>query len=236
MLSLSLNFPSRRPALTPVSTRSIRGGRRGRLKIIRLLRRYFSGIEKLNNIRQGSRFSRVFRYLFEKRKIKTILGGNLAVLVLTASIFSPQVSALSTISETEVTTLSPGVVELTTKAGFRFPLEEVKITQGYHLFHQALDFDGLTGDPVYPITEGRVEAVIYDRFALGNHIILNHGSGLKSVYAHLSKIEVGVGDKVDTDKVIGRIGATGMAFGDHLHFEVLDNDRHINPLTILPIK
>lgn len=222
MLSFSLNFPSRR------------------LKITLTKRKYFRGektiFETLKNIRSGSRVSRLFRFLFEKRKIKTILGGNLALLVLTASILSPQVSALSTISETEVTTLSPGVVELTTKAGFRFPLEEVKITQGFHLFHQALDFDGLTGDPVYPITEGRIEAVIYDRFALGNHIIINHGSGLKSVYAHLLRIEVSAGDEVGIDKVLGRVGTSGMAFGDHLHLEVLDNDRHINPLTILPAK
>ncbi len=222
MLSFSLNFPSRRLKITLTKRRNFRGEK--------------GLLETLKSARSGSRFSRVFRYLFEKRKIKTILGGNLALLVLTASIFSPQVSALSTISETEVTALSPGVVELTTKAGFRFPLEEVKITQGFHLFHPALDFDGLTGDPVYPITEGKVEAVIFDRFALGNHIIINHGSGLKSVYAHLSRIEVSAGDEVKIDQVIGRVGTSGMAFGDHLHLEVLDNDRHINPLTILPVK
>ena len=222
MLSFSLNFPSRR------------------LKITLTKRKYFRGektiFETLKNIRSGSRVSRLFRFLFEKRKIRTILGGNLALLVLTASILSPQVSALSTISETEVTTLSPGVVELTTKVSIKPPVEEVRITQRFSFFHPGVDFDGITGEAVYPIMEGQVESVIYDRFALGNHIILNHGSGLKSVYAHLSKIEVGVGDKVDTNKVIGRIGATGMAFGDHLHFEVLDNDRHINPLTVLPVK
>lgn len=222
MLSFSLNFPSRR------------------LKITLTKRKYFRGektiFETLKNIRSGSRVSRFFRFLFEKRKIRTILGGNLALLVLTASILSPQVSALSTISETELTTLSPGVVELTTKVSIKPPVEEVRITQRFSFFHPGVDFDGITGEAVYPIMEGQVESVIYDRFALGNHIILNHGSGLKSVYAHLSKIEVGVGDKVDTNKVIGRIGATGMAFGDHLHFEVLDNDRHINPLTVLPVK
>lgn len=214
-----------------------------RLKISLAKRRHFreekdliSQLKSVTSIRRGSRFSRAFRHLFEHKRIKTILGGNLALFALISSVLSPSVSALTTISQIEVTTLSPGIVELTTRAGFRPPLDRVKITQGYHLFHPAVDFDGLTGDPVYPITEGKVEAIVFNRWALGNHIIVNHGSGLKSVYAHLSEIEVRAGDEVNGNKAIGRVGATGMAFGDHLHLEVLDNDRHINPLTILPVE
>jgi len=192
--------------------------------------------ETLKNIRSGSKFSRLFRCLFEKRKIKTILGGNLILLVLTSSFFSPRASAFNMISDNETKTLSLKTIELTTKTSFRFPLDEVKITQGFSLFHQAIDLDGSKGDLTYPIAEGVVEAVFFKRFGLGNHIIINHGCGLRSIYGHLSKIEVSVGDKVDINKAIGEVGSSGNSSGDHLHLEVLEENRHLNPLTILHLR
>jgi murein DD-endopeptidase MepM/ murein hydrolase activator NlpD len=171
----------------------------------------FSKINSFKRIRRGSKFSRIFRYFFEQKRIKAILGSNLILLALLISLFVPRTSALAEIPE-ELTTLSPGIIEMVTTEGIRPPLDEVKITQGYHLFHPAIDFDGLTGDPVYPIMKGKIEAIVYSRIALGNHIIVNHGSGLKSVYAHLSKIEVESGEKVEKDQVIGRVGTTGQAF------------------------
>lgn len=212
---------------------------RHRLKISLTKRKFLRGekdfFQKITNLRKGSKFSRFFRHLFEQKRIKAILGGNLALLTFAAATFSPSVSAMSLMGQTEITTLSPGVVELTTKVAVRVPLQTISITQGYAFFHPGIDFDGVTGDPVYPIMDGQIEAVIYDRFGLGNHIIVNHGSGLKSIYAHLSKVEVKTGDKVETDKVIGRVGKSGRAFGDHLHLEVFDNGRSINPRTILPL-
>lgn len=209
-------------------------------RFLRFQKHFFTslqrGVNSILNIRQGSRLSRIFRHLFEQKRIKTILGGNLALLVLGSSVLSPSVSALSTIKQTEPQTLSQGVVELTTKVGVRAPLETVSITQGYSFFHPGMDFDGVTGDPIYPIMDGKVEAVIYERWGLGNHIIINHGSGLKSIYAHLSKTEVSAGDEVEINKSIGKVGKSGRAFGDHLHLEVYDNGRSINPRTILPLK
>lgn len=187
-------------------------------------------------IRQGSRLSRVFRHLFNQRRIKTILGGNLALLAIISSVYSPPVSALGTIVQTDTATLSVGAVELTTKNSVRLPLDEIRPTQGFSFFHPGIDLDGETGDPVYPIMKGKVESIVYDRFGLGKHIIIAHGSGFKSVYAHLSKIEIEVGEEVETNQEIGQVGSTGRSFGDHLHLELLDNDRHINPRTILPIK
>lgn len=192
-------------------------------------------IEDFKGIRQGSKLSRIFRHLFEQKRIRTILGGNLVILAFLAASFGPRSSALASIPE-ELSTLSPGVIEIvTTKAGIRPPLDQVKITQGYQAFHPGIDFDGLTGDPVYPIMKGKIETIIYSRVALGNHLIVNHGGGLKSVYAHLSKIEVETGEEVENSQVIGRVGSTGRAFGDHLHLEVLDNGSYINPRVLLGI-
>lgn len=195
-----------------------------------------SQIQTILEIRKGSRFSRLFRAIFEHKRIKAFVGGNLALLVLSASTFSHSVSALAIIPQTETATLSATVVELTTKQTVRMPLEETRLTQGFSFYHSGVDLDGVTGDPVYPAMEGVVESIVYDRFGLGKHIIINHGSGLKSVYAHLSKIEVEAGAEVNTKQVIGLVGSTGRSFGDHLHFELIEADRHLNPRTILPIK
>ena len=63
--------------------------------------------------------------------------------------------------------------------------------------------------------------------------MIDHGNKLSSLYAHLSKIEVEEGQEVTMDTEIGRMGATGRAFGDHLHLEVYDHGKAVNPLTIL---
>lgn len=193
-------------------------------------------LETLSKIRKGSRLSRVFRPLFGYKRLKAVLGANLALLVILASVLSPSASALASIADTEVVAIPADTVALTTNVRFRAPVDEVKTTQGFHFFHQAVDLDGVTGDPIYPIAKGVVESTVYSRFALGKHIVVSHGDGLKSTYAHLSKIEAGVGETVDTNQVIGRLGATGRSFGDHLHLEVTDNGRHINPASILPLR
>jgi len=64
----------------------------------------------------------------------------------------------------------------------------------------------------------------------GNCVIVDHGMGLQSLYAHLSSIDVAVGQIVDTDQQLGRSGATGLAGGDHLHFTMLLHGRAITPV------
>ena len=190
----------------------------------------------LRAIRKGSKISRLFRSMFEHKRIKALLGGSLAVLVIITSVFSAPVSALSTISETEIITLPEGSIELTTaKTQSRVPLEKTIITQRYGLFHTGLDLDGQTGDPIYPMMQGRVESIVYSTFGLGKHLIINHGSGLKSVYGHLSAVEVEVGDEVTNETKIGKVGNTGHSFGDHLHLEVFQDGKRINPTVLLPL-
>jgi len=187
-------------------------------------------------IRKGSRFSRFFKTIFEHKRIKALLGGTLAAIVIFSSSFSAPVSALSTLNQDEVSTFPLAAVELITKqTEIRLPVEALHITQKYSFFHTGVDLDGVTGDPIYPIMEGRIESVINDRFGLGKHIIVNHGSGLKSVYGHLDKIEVEAGQEVSPNDEIGEMGNTGHSFGDHLHLEVFDNGKRINPAILLKI-
>ena len=183
--------------------------------------------------RAGQPLSRIFRQIFENKKTRRIFGLNLTLVALFTGILIPPISAFSGNPQTEITTINPEIIQLTTESSVRVPTDSFIVSQGYSLFHRGIDLDGQTGEPVYPVMDGQVESVIYDRFALGNHIVINHGSGFKSLYAHLSKIVVKENEEVDKGTVIGTIGSTGMAFGDHLHLEVYDNNRPFNPLTIL---
>ena len=186
-----------------------------------------------NKRRAGHPLSRVCRYLFESKKIKKFLGFNLTAVIVFASMVGSPISAFSDNPEAEVVTLSPVVAQLTTIHSVRVPLDSFEVTQGYHLLHRAIDLNGNLGEPVYPIMNGIVEDTAYSRFSYGNHIIINHGSGFKSLYAHLAKIVVQKGQEVDKNTVIGTVGSTGWSTGSHLHLEVYDNGKAFNPLTIL---
>lgn len=197
-------------------------------------REYLSYLRKIAEDRRfsGNPLSKVFRRVFETKKIRQAFGVNLLAIAVATGVISPSISAFSS-AEAEITNISPQVIQLTTQNSIRWPVESVKITQGYRRFHQAIDLAEPLGSPVYPITEGRIEKIYWQRFGYGNHIIIDHGSGFKSLYAHLSKIIVKEGQEVDKNTVIGLIGTTGWSTGPHLHLEVYDNGQPFNPLTIL---
>jgi murein DD-endopeptidase MepM/ murein hydrolase activator NlpD len=186
---------------------------------------------KILRARKGNKVSRYFRHIFEHKNIKKILGTNLAIMIL-ASSFMPVTANFD--SEPDLSIITQETTPLTTERGIRYPVEEVLITQTYKLYHPGIDLDGVTGDAIYPIMTGIVEDVSYSRFAYGNAAIINHGNGIISLYAHLSKIEVKEGQEVTMDTKLGEMGATGRSFGDHLHLEVRDHGRAINPLSVLP--
>jgi len=83
-----------------------------------------------------------------------------------------------------------------------------------------------------PIKAANRGKVIYaaDLGIYGNCIVIDHGMGVQSLYAHLSSIEVKVGTMVDQAQELGKSGETGMAGGDHLHFTMLVNGHMVNPI------
>lgn len=194
--------------------------------------RYLTKLATDNRLR-GHPVSRVLRRVFENKKIKKTLGINLTLIVFLTGIATHPASAFRTQPEIEITALASDSVELTTEQSVRIPLNSFVINQGFHLLHRGLDLKEVYGAPIYPAMDGVIEEVVHNRFSYGNHIIINHGSGYKSLYAHLSKIVVEKGQEVDKNTVIGQVGSTGWSTGFHLHFEVWENGRPINPLTIL---
>jgi murein DD-endopeptidase MepM/ murein hydrolase activator NlpD len=95
--------------------------------------------------------------------------------------------------------------------------------------HLGFDLASLAGAPVKAANRGRVLHASWLGI-YGNCVILDHGMGLMSLYAHLSSIEVQVGDMVDLDKELGRSGSTGLAGGDHLHFTMLLAGNAVTPI------
>ena len=65
-------------------------------------------------------------------------------------------------------------------------------------------------------------------------VVVDHGEGLKSLYAHMGQIQVGVGNEVNSDTVLGKVGLTGRTTGAHVHVELYDNNIAVDPAKILP--
>lgn len=99
-------------------------------------------------------------------------------------------------------------------------------------FHQGLDISTEKGQPVYATADGVVESSSYSG-DYGNLIVLSHGFGLTTRYGHLSAFGVTPGQTVKRGDIIGHVGSSGRATGAHLHYEILANDRLINPLQLL---
>lgn len=94
--------------------------------------------------------------------------------------------------------------------------------------HSGMDIAGEMGDPVYSALDGKVKECRYDG-SYGNKILLQHEDGIETIYGHLSKFEVKVGDEIKKGQLIGRVGSTGRSTGPHLHFEVRVNGSPVDP-------
>jgi len=99
-------------------------------------------------------------------------------------------------------------------------------------FHLGVDLADRIGTPVYAAADGKVAQAFYSE-GYGRNILLQHKFGYSSRYAHLSKIVVFPGQIVTKGQLIGNVGETGRATGPHLHFEVMIDGRHVNPLPYL---
>jgi murein DD-endopeptidase MepM/ murein hydrolase activator NlpD len=186
---------------------------------------------------KSNRLSKQVRPVFELKPIRTVFGLLIACLTITFTLISPK-TAVSDYSQPimENISLSASAIQLTTTQSIRNPLEQpIVVNQYFHSGHLGVDFDGNIGNPVYPIMKGKILETVYVNYAYGYHILIDHTHNLSSLYAHLSTIHVKPGQSVDTNTIIGKIGTTGQSSGSHLHLEVIDQGKHINPLSFLQI-
>ena len=112
-------------------------------------------------------------------------------------------------------------------SGFGWRIDPIYKTR--HM-HTGMDFTAPRGTEVYVTGDGVVEEIEVKRWGYGKSIIVNHGYGYKTRYAHLSAFKVKKGDKVKRGQLIGLIGSTGRSTGPHLHYEVVKNGQKVNPI------
>ena len=181
--------------------------------------------------RSGTIIGKFVRYISEHKNTRKILAGNFAAVAIATS-FLPSVSS------NDVSAATNGVIhtptQLVTEKGIQSPVNYMKVNQGYSFFHPGIDIGGPIGSPIRPIKAGVVTEASYTKDGYGNNVVVDHGNGLVSRYAHLSKIQTKTGETVSMDTEIGKLGVTGRTTGPHLHLEITQDGAAINPTTVLP--
>lgn len=119
-----------------------------------------------------------------------------------------------------------------------YPTDSRSISAGFPYYsgggyHGGIDFPVSTGSNVYAAADGIVSLVKYLDYSYGYYVMINHGNGLSTLYAHNSQILVSAGQTVSRGQVIAKSGSTGNSTGPHCHFEVRVNGTQVNPLGYL---
>jgi murein DD-endopeptidase MepM/ murein hydrolase activator NlpD len=109
----------------------------------------------------------------------------------------------------------------------------VLVTTQYRGGHPGMDLAISLGTPLYAVGDGYVESVGSTIWAYGNVVYVNHGGGIVSLYAHMSRVDVKPGQQVNKDTIIGAVGSTGHSSGPHVHLEMHKDGAAFNPASVL---
>lgn len=185
--------------------------------------------------RGSNRVSRLLRRHIERLPIKQFVGIQLTGVAFFAAIVVPQAADIVSQARVEQAK-NQTIIEVvpTTESKLQWPLTRFGLSQLYSAFHPALDMTSPMGTPIHPVASGTVEVEEESSVGYGRHIIIKHADGVSSLYAHMSKFDVQQGQEVTKDTVIGEVGSTGWATGDHLHLEIYQNQAAVNPIEVLP--
>jgi murein DD-endopeptidase MepM/ murein hydrolase activator NlpD len=186
--------------------------------------------------RSGTLLGKIARHLSGHKNTKKFFAANLSALAIVGAILPGAQSGVQAAGfdvqpdETVIQTQNT----LKTEKALQYPLEAFKINQKFSIFHFGMDLGAEIGNSIKPIKAGVIIEAGYAKDGYGNTILIDHGKGLTSRYAHLSKIEASVGENVTTEKEIGKVGITGRTTGPHLHLEIRQNGIPLNPVSVLP--
>lgn len=100
---------------------------------------------------------------------------------------------------------------------------------GYVRPHNGIDLAAPTGTPIYATRSGTVTRAAYQEGGAGNYVSISHGDGFGSIYMHMTRYVVSVGQQVSAGQLIGYVGSTGVSSGPHLHFGISYNGTYVNP-------
>lgn len=96
--------------------------------------------------------------------------------------------------------------------------------------HPGLDFSAPAGTPIYATSDGTVQLAGFNTDGYGNKVVINHGYGYQTLYAHMVRVKAKVGQSVKRGEVIGYVGSTGKSTGPHLHYEVIKRNAKVDPV------
>ncbi|KJR46490.1 hypothetical protein UF75_3102 [Desulfosporosinus sp. I2] len=182
-------------------------------------------------IQEGSDGEKEIKYSYEQKNDKVITKTILDEKVIKES--APQVVAKGAKREPVVVAYSRGSGQ--NSSGLIWPLRgRINSYYGYRNggFHNALDINGSLGDPYVATAKGKVISAGWNG-NYGYSILIDHGNGIMTRYAHSSKLLVAAGQTVSQGQTIGLVGSTGRSSGPHLHLEVIVNGDTTNPLNYL---
>lgn len=154
------------------------------------------------------------------------------------SYFTPAPTSEGSNSSSNNSTSKPG----NSSGGFIRPVSSSNITSSYgprvhpvtgeYKVHTGVDFAAATGTPFVASKDGVVTTAEYHP-AYGNMVIIDHGNGVSTLYAHASQLKVSAGQSVKQGQVVSLVGSTGYSTGPHAHFEVRINGQHVNPMNYI---
>lgn len=175
--------------------------------------------------------SSLVRPLFEKKTVKSALGGLISMTTLASGLFllqgdrslieanySPISQQMSIETKLSISRVVPGMTG---------------VSQEYHPGHPGIDITAPLGSKILPLKKGRVLMVGISSYGYGRYVEVDHGDNLVTLYAHMGKIQVEEGDEVDVDRALGEVGLTGRTTGPHLHLEIYEKGNRLNPRTFL---
>ncbi|MFC1710390.1 peptidoglycan DD-metalloendopeptidase family protein [Patescibacteria group bacterium] len=192
-----------------------------------------------HKVRKGDTvYSIAKRYDIEAQPIvnfpfNTFVNDETFQLAIGQTVIVPDGLMPSVISRPRTRYLTPDAGTVVASGNFVWPTSG-NISQRFVWYHKALDISNKAGPGVLAADSGTVLVAGWpDGYGYGNRVLIDHGNGFRTLYAHLSKIYVAPGQSVRRGDLIGVMGSTGRSTGTHLHFEVIKNGAQINPLSVL---
>ena len=142
-----------------------------------------------------------------------------------------QVVTVGTAEPIQVLSSSSGGSAAGSSGGFIWPVDGGHVTCGINGYwgHTGMDIGANRGTVIRAAASGTVVKAVRQYYAYGIHVKISHGNGIYTLYAHMSQLAVSYGDYVQQGQIIGYVGMTGNASGNHCHFEIIINGRFMDP-------
>ncbi len=206
--------------------------------IVELIRVYSWAVDFQRDIRQGDKFETLYR--LSKTKGGKIVPGTAEIVYAQLTLKDVAIP----VYRYEDTNGDIGYYEeagnSVRKALMKTPIDGARLSSsfgmrkhpvlGYNKMHKGVDFAAPRGTPIYAAGDGRI-SYLGTKGGYGKYIRIRHHSGLSTAYAHMSRYKKGLGNgaRVKQGQIIGYVGTTGRSTGPHLHYEVLQGGRQVNP-------